>query len=110
MAGLTFDVAYTSLLTRAHQTLDIIKREIGQPDLKTVEHWRLNERHYGDLTGYNKEEMADKYGLEQVSNYWRRLKHIKDILYGLELYLSNILDIYTWVLLVIQVLGLKLYF
>lgn len=68
-AGLTFDVVYTSLLTRAHQTLDIIKREIGQPDLKTVEHWRLNERHYGDLTGYNKEEMADKYGLEQVSNY-----------------------------------------
>lgn len=67
-AGLTFDIVYTSLLTRAHQTLDIIKREIRQPDLKTVEHWRLNERHYGDLTGYNKEEMADKYGLEQVSS------------------------------------------
>lgn len=65
-AGLEFDVAFTSLLTRACQTLDIIKKEIGQLDLPTVEHWRLNERHYGDLTGYNKEEMAEKYGLEQV--------------------------------------------
>ncbi|XP_054263062.1 phosphoglycerate mutase 1-like isoform X2 [Macrosteles quadrilineatus] len=70
-AGLEFDVAFTSLLTRANQTLDIIKTEIDQLDLPVVEHWRLNERHYGDLTGYNKEEMAEKYGLEQVQ-IWRR--------------------------------------
>lgn len=55
------------MLTRAHQTLDIIKKEINQPDLGVIKHWRLNERHYGDLTGYNKEDMAEKYGLEQVS-------------------------------------------
>lgn len=64
--GIQFDVAFTSLLSRAHQTLDIIKKETGQLSLPVVEHWRLNERHYGDLTGYNKEEMAEKYGLEQV--------------------------------------------
>lgn len=69
--GLQFDVAYTSVLRRAHDSLDIILREIGQPELPVVQAWQLNERHYGALTGYNKAEVADKYGKEQVQ-IWRR--------------------------------------
>lgn len=61
-----FDRAYTSLLTRAHQTLKIIAEHVGQPTLPVDESWRLNERHYGALTGYNKAELAAKYGEKQV--------------------------------------------
>lgn len=61
-----FDRAFTSLLTRAHQTLNIITEHIGQPNLPVDESWRLNERHYGALTGYNKAELAAKYGEKQV--------------------------------------------
>jgi 2,3-bisphosphoglycerate-dependent phosphoglycerate mutase len=55
------------VLRRAHDSLDIILREIGQPELPVVQAWQLNERHYGALTGYNKAEVADKYGKEQAS-------------------------------------------
>jgi len=61
-----FDKAYTSLLTRAHQTLKIITEHIGQPNLPVEESWRLNERHYGALTGFNKAEVAEQYGEKQV--------------------------------------------
>ncbi|XP_015371086.1 PREDICTED: 2,3-bisphosphoglycerate-dependent phosphoglycerate mutase-like, partial [Diuraphis noxia] len=60
-----FDKAYTSLLTRAHQTLKIITEHIGQPNLPVEESWRLNERHYGALTGFNKAEVAEQYGEKQ---------------------------------------------
>ncbi|XP_050544099.1 phosphoglycerate mutase 2-like [Daktulosphaira vitifoliae] len=66
-----FDRVYTSLLTRAHQTLKIITDHIEQPDILVEESWRLNERHYGALTGYNKAELAEKYGEKQVQ-VWRR--------------------------------------
>lgn len=69
--GLSFDVAYTSALTRAQHTLTLILGEIGQPDLPTIKDWRLNERDYGDLSGLNKAETAAKYGDEQV-HIWRR--------------------------------------
>ncbi|PSN39000.1 Phosphoglycerate mutase 2 [Blattella germanica] len=64
-----FDIAFTSLLSRANETLEIILKQINQTNLPVVRAWQLNERHYGDLTGYNKAEMAEKYGLEQI---WRR--------------------------------------
>lgn len=69
-AGLQFDVAHTSLLTRAQNTLNAILTESNQvvPVEKT---WRLNERHYGGLTGLNKAETAAKYGEAQVQ-IWRR--------------------------------------
>ncbi|CAB3380378.1 Hypothetical predicted protein [Cloeon dipterum] len=70
-AGYQFDLAHTSLLTRAHKTLAAILGEIGQADLPTEKTWRLNERHYGGLTGLNKAETAAKYGEEQVQ-IWRR--------------------------------------
>jgi len=69
--GIKFDVAYTSLLTRAQQTLDIVLRITGQEDIPVHNNWRLNERMYGGLTGLNKKETVAKYGDEQVKK-WRR--------------------------------------
>ena len=70
-AGIEFDQAYTSVLTRAIKTLHFALEESGQlwvPETKT---WRLNERHYGALQGQNKAEAAEKFGEEQV-HIWRR--------------------------------------
>lgn len=72
--NLKFDVAYTSILQRACDSLDIILREIKQPELPVIQAWELNERHYGALTGYNKAEMAAKYGNEQVRLWYTFLK------------------------------------
>ncbi|XP_036323304.1 phosphoglycerate mutase 2-like [Rhagoletis pomonella] len=69
--GYKFDVAHTSVLRRAIHTLDIILKEIGQTDIPVCKTWRLNERHYGGLTGLNKAETAAKYGEKQVK-IWRR--------------------------------------
>lgn len=69
--GYEFDIAYTSLLTRANKTLNLVLEEMGLLWLPVVKDWRLNERHYGALTGLNKAEMAAKVGEEQVF-IWRR--------------------------------------
>ncbi len=69
--GLSFDIAYTSDLSRAQRTLSLILDEIGQPGLETIRDFRLNERDYGDLSGLNKAETAAKYGEDQV-HVWRR--------------------------------------
>jgi 2,3-bisphosphoglycerate-dependent phosphoglycerate mutase len=69
--GLSFDIAYTSDLSRAQRTLSLILDEIGQPGLETIRDFRLNERDYGDLSGLNKAETAAKYGEDQV-HIWRR--------------------------------------
>lgn len=69
--GISFDIAFTSALSRAQHTCELILGEIGQPDLATIKDWRLNERDYGDLSGLNKAETAAKYGAEQV-HIWRR--------------------------------------
>lgn len=70
-AGIRFDVAYTSALERAQNTLRIILEVVGQPDLPTAKDQALNERHYGDLQGLNKAETAKKFGDDQVK-IWRR--------------------------------------
>ena len=69
-AGITFDRAYTSVLTRAIRTGEIAMQAAGQ-DIDFVKDWRLNERHYGGLTGLNKAETAARHGAEQV-HVWRR--------------------------------------
>jgi 2,3-bisphosphoglycerate-dependent phosphoglycerate mutase len=69
--GLNFDACFTSVLTRAIRTLHLALHEMGQLWLPTAKDWRLNERHYGGLTGLNKQEMIDKVGAEQVK-IWRR--------------------------------------
>jgi 2,3-bisphosphoglycerate-dependent phosphoglycerate mutase len=69
--GFTFDIAYTSVLTRAIRTLWIALDEMGLLWVPVVRSWRLNERHYGDLQGLNKAETAAKHGDAQVK-VWRR--------------------------------------
>jgi len=66
-----FDVAFTSVLQRATETLDIILTVIRQHGLPITYDAALNERHYGDLQGLNKAETAEKFGKEQV-HIWRR--------------------------------------
>ena len=66
-----FDVAHTSVLTRALVTLNSILDQSGQTGIPIQKSWRLNERHYGGLTGLNKSETAEKYGEAQVL-IWRR--------------------------------------
>lgn len=66
-----FDIAYTSSLTRAIKTLNIILSETNQNWLPVIKDWRLNERHYGQLQGLNKSETAAKHGEDQVK-IWRR--------------------------------------
>ena len=66
-----FDCCFTSVLTRAIRTLHLVLHEMGRLWLPVTKDWRLNERHYGGLTGLNKQEMIDKVGAEQVK-IWRR--------------------------------------
>ncbi len=70
-AGLTFDVAYTSVLKRAIRTLWIAMDEMDLLWVPVHRSWRLNERHYGALQGLNKAETAAKFGEDQVK-IWRR--------------------------------------
>ncbi|HAK1637434.1 TPA: 2,3-diphosphoglycerate-dependent phosphoglycerate mutase [Listeria monocytogenes] len=70
-AGLEFDVAFTSVLTRAIKTLNYVLEESDQMWVPAHKSWRLNERHYGALQGLNKQETAEKYGADQVQK-WRR--------------------------------------
>lgn len=69
--NIRFDIAFTSVLTRAIRTLWIALDDMEQPWVDVERHWRLNERHYGSLQGLNKAETAEKYGDEQV-HIWRR--------------------------------------
>jgi len=70
-AGLHFDVAHTSLLTRAVVTCNLALEVMGQVWLPVQRHWRLNERHYGALQGLDKRETAERHGAEQTK-VWRR--------------------------------------
>ena len=69
--GLDFDQCYTSLQARAIKTLNLALEEMGRLWLPVEKDWRLNERHYGGLTGLNKAETAAKHGDDQVK-IWRR--------------------------------------
>ena len=69
--GFTFDIAFTSVLSRAQKTLELMLGELGQSGLETYKDQALNERDYGDLVGLNKAETAEKFGAEQV-HIWRR--------------------------------------
>ncbi|GEA95041.1 2,3-bisphosphoglycerate-dependent phosphoglycerate mutase [Weissella viridescens] len=69
--GIEFDQAYTSVLTRAIQTLHLVLEEDGQLWIPEEKSWRLNERNYGALQGLNKADAAEKWGDDQV-HQWRR--------------------------------------
>jgi 2,3-bisphosphoglycerate-dependent phosphoglycerate mutase len=69
--GFTFDIAFTSVLKRAVKTLWIVLEEMDLMWIPVMRSWRLNERHYGALQGFNKAESAVEHGEEQV-RLWRR--------------------------------------
>ena len=69
--GMDFDCCFTSVLTRAIRTLHLVLYEMERLWLPVTKDWRLNERHYGGLTGLNKQEMIEKVGESQVK-IWRR--------------------------------------
>ncbi len=69
--GFEFDLAFTSFLKRATNTLKISLKELGGKRPQIIYDWRLNERHYGNLQGLNKKEMVEKFGEKQVL-IWRR--------------------------------------
>ena len=69
--GLVFDEAHTSVLTRAVKTLQLALEEMGQLWVPVHRHWRLNERHYGALTGLDKAQTKAEYGEKQYTE-WRR--------------------------------------
>jgi 2,3-bisphosphoglycerate-dependent phosphoglycerate mutase len=70
-AGVLPDVVHTSVQLRAIRTADLALRIAGRSWVPVRRHWRLNERHYGALTGLDKAETREKYGEEQF-NAWRR--------------------------------------
>ena len=69
--GMFPDTAHTSLQTRAIRTTDLVLEALGRPDIPVQRDWRLNERHYGDLTGLDKVATRERYGDEQFLA-WRR--------------------------------------
>jgi len=71
LAGYRFDQAFSSRLQRAQDTAQLVLRYSGNSAVPVAEDWRLNERHYGDLQGRDKERMAGQVGAEQVWR-WRR--------------------------------------
>lgn len=76
LRGFTFDRAFSSVLTRANETLRIVLEVIGQTKIPIEKDKALNERMYGDLQGLNKAETAKKYGDAQVK-IWRRSYDVK---------------------------------
>lgn len=74
--GFTFDLAFTSSLKRAQNTLAYVLQELNLSDIETRRSYLLNERHYGALQGLNKAETALKYGDEQV-RIWRRSAEVR---------------------------------
>ena len=71
--NIKFDIAYTSLLSRSIETLEIIIKTLGD-NIPVIKDISLNERHYGDLQGLNKDKVAEIYGKEQVKLWRRSLK------------------------------------
>ncbi len=69
--GYSFDIAFSSVLKRANNTMNFALGEMGETSIPKFFSWRLNERHYGALQGLNKAESAKKWGEEQV-HVWRR--------------------------------------
>ena len=74
--GFRFDLAFTSVLKRAEDTLGYILKEMGEENIEIRRSWKLNERHYGALQGLNKDETREKYGAEQVL-LWRRSTNVR---------------------------------
>jgi 2,3-bisphosphoglycerate-dependent phosphoglycerate mutase len=97
-ANIHFDAVYTSWLQRAWQTLDIIVRELDQPDLPVTKHPFLNERHYGDLQGMLHVDVIAKYGEAQFKLFRRSYdvrppngECLADVVYRAGYYLETVI-------------------
>jgi len=96
--NLVFDIAFTSHLKRAWETLDIILQELNQNNLETIKHPFLNERHYGNLQGRLHKDVALEVGEAQV-HLWRRGytnrppngESLQDIVHKVKYFLENII-------------------
>ena len=66
-----FNSFYSSYQKRANDTLKIVMRELNEDENLIIKKWQLNERHYGELTGLNKEDMKKKYGEEKIHQFRR---------------------------------------
>ncbi len=96
LRGHTIDRLYTSVLTRAIRTADLALEEAGIEDIPTERDSALNERHYGDLQGLNKDEMRQMHGEEQV-HIWRRSFDVRppgDDAESLEMTIARVLPYY----------------
>ncbi|MCX7936770.1 MAG: 2,3-diphosphoglycerate-dependent phosphoglycerate mutase [Chlorobi bacterium] len=71
LRDIPIDIVFTSALRRAIRTAEIVLERIGKQDIPLIKNQALNERHYGDLQGLNKDDVARQYGLEQFK-LWRR--------------------------------------
>ena len=69
--GILFNLMYTSMLTRAQKTGDLILQEMRHPEITIIKNEALNERNYGSLAGLNKDDARKKWGDDQV-HIWRR--------------------------------------
>ncbi len=76
--GFSFDLAFTSVLKRAEDTLRYILKEMNEENIEIKRSWKLNERHYGALQGLNKEETKEKYGEKRVL-LWRRSTDVRPL-------------------------------
>ena len=74
--GISFDMCFTSVLKRAIHTANLVLDEMDEIYIPQIKSWKLNERHYGALQGFNKSETAEKYGEDQVK-IWRRSFDVK---------------------------------
>lgn len=81
--NIDIDVVHTSVLLRAIRTVDAALHAYGRSWVPVYKHWRLNERHYGALQGYNREEMAKIHSPEQV-RIWRRSYDVRPPLLDME--------------------------
>jgi Histidine phosphatase superfamily (branch 1) len=70
-SNIQFDEVHTSLLRRSIRTTNVVLMELQQEYIPVYKHWRLNERHYGNLVGLNKKQLVNQYGKDQVKR-WRR--------------------------------------
>ena len=82
-SNITFDLCQTSMLSRATETLQLIKAEMQTPDLNTETSWLLNERHYGSLQGQSRRDVYLRYGNKQVAA-WRRNYRARPPLQGVD--------------------------
>lgn len=69
--NISFDISWTSFLKRAYRTLNFILKELNKETMPIYRSWRLNERHYGQLQGFNKNDIRSQHGKDQVFK-WRR--------------------------------------